>query len=1222
MADNNVYSPIPARLHSVATEGVVSGADEIFDDAKGKRQSVINQETDASLDNKYDKDETYSKQELNNLITTPNQDYVTVPTYGSLPATGEADTVYRVSNYDGEHSQVDATKYSEYAWDGTQYVFLCVKSQIGEVFDITVYNNNTKYADLTAALGTGGANIPEGLRKGGMSVKFVCSSDNKYVQYRLMAQTFSTTVADWQGVDDEPTAESNNLVKSGGVASVFGGYKIKYTNKYLSTNLNLENETRCFVSEAISIKNGQTVFVHTENITGFFCTLAKCNADATEFTEMLIRHIDGTTDYYYVATEDMYVCVCGKIGYTSIKVCNYDNVPTENSQNPVKSGGVYALKTILENKINENSYLITDNIYKGYYITTNGAKNTDANYAYTLPIKLNAGETILVTISQGWSGVIGIISECDKKPTFPVDVKVSGINPANNTVYSYHTVEDTYVIVSGLIDGFSYNIIKVDEIRNLVKPEDANFDTGWEGNGITIASQNDGTALCTFTSGNRVSRFYYNNVTFKNNHSYLFYFEVRSQRYQNAKILFNSEYSQTFDIYKGNGWTPVYFVKKMTGSGGLAFYVDDVEANEIGDTFEIRKPIIVDLTESIPSLNVPASSGGDYEVKYDNKYMTNADPIALGSETGYFVSNAIRVGAGDRISVKFSSVSGIFVVLASCDADANVSSMEAISTNSLQTSGTINYVAKEDGYVCICGAKDHTELTIETNANKEIGAKLVKMAYRWDDVSKTLVYDVSGINKYVGDGDRLYSYVIAGSNSKFKDDADIVCTGENDQVMINRILELEDAKSVYFTDDSLFNLTAPIIPKSHQNLISKGAKFLMCDCITSNITQKINQYLTVDGDIDAYVKGMFLYVNDELQYNVVKEVFKNSNQIEIEINHVYNEGHFPYFIKTASDGIFIKDKEDILVEGIGIDLNVENNPFQAGANPWYLHEGIQIAYSDKVKVQNCEINNGGRRGICTTNATNIWLLNNIFDNWWEHSIDIFWSGSDYEPGMSYAVISGNICKNNQMRGIQLHRGSGCTVANNIIKNCIHGGIGTQEHAHHNTIVGNVIEGCGDGIIAGGHDTVISGNTIKDSTSRGVNVYTSERITLVGNNIHNSGNCGVILNYASHCKVSGNTIINSCLNLESVDVPDYMAGIISIIDSGVGKPSHHHVVSENHIIEETREAMPKYIYRTNGSLCYNNVFARNVSMIDGTIETPYLPQASDVVKDNELMEGQS
>lgn len=53
-----------------------------------------------------------------------------------------------------------------------------------EIFDISAYNNNTKYANLAAALGTNGVNVPESFRKGGMSVKFVQSSDNNSLQNR------------------------------------------------------------------------------------------------------------------------------------------------------------------------------------------------------------------------------------------------------------------------------------------------------------------------------------------------------------------------------------------------------------------------------------------------------------------------------------------------------------------------------------------------------------------------------------------------------------------------------------------------------------------------------------------------------------------------------------------------------------------------------------------------------------------------------------------------------------------------------------------------------------------------------------------------------------------------------------------------------------------------------------------------------------------------------
>ena len=217
---------------------IIAGADEIYDDTKGAKQSDINAQTETALADRYTKAETYSKQELNSLITTPDVSHVSVvATSGTtavtdmLPAEGAADTIYRVGKWDG--SQYDPTVYSLYAWNGTAYVCLTVRSFVGEVYDISANHpdgqgNPTPYADLTAALGTDGANIPADIRRGGMSIKFIQGtvqiSDNKYVQFRYMGTSIATAdftnVANWQGVDDEPTAGSDNLVKSSGVIKV------------------------------------------------------------------------------------------------------------------------------------------------------------------------------------------------------------------------------------------------------------------------------------------------------------------------------------------------------------------------------------------------------------------------------------------------------------------------------------------------------------------------------------------------------------------------------------------------------------------------------------------------------------------------------------------------------------------------------------------------------------------------------------------------------------------------------------------------------------------------------------------------------------------------------------------------------------------------------------------------------------------------------------------
>lgn len=94
---------------------------------------------------------------------------------------------------------------------------LATKQEI--IYDISSHNSGAVFESLQALLSSSNLStlIPTSVRHGGMSIRFVQSSDNKYVQYRLISTLFSTNEADWQGVDDVPTAGSDNLVKSGGV---------------------------------------------------------------------------------------------------------------------------------------------------------------------------------------------------------------------------------------------------------------------------------------------------------------------------------------------------------------------------------------------------------------------------------------------------------------------------------------------------------------------------------------------------------------------------------------------------------------------------------------------------------------------------------------------------------------------------------------------------------------------------------------------------------------------------------------------------------------------------------------------------------------------------------------------------------------------------------------------------------------------------------------------
>jgi len=94
-----------------------------------------------------------------------------------------------------------------------------IVGEINDIFDVSEYNaygtppTLAKYTSLSLAL----AAVPSSKQKGGMTIRYVQTSDNKYVQYRLMSNSWSSNVGDWQGVDDVPEKGSKNLIESGAV---------------------------------------------------------------------------------------------------------------------------------------------------------------------------------------------------------------------------------------------------------------------------------------------------------------------------------------------------------------------------------------------------------------------------------------------------------------------------------------------------------------------------------------------------------------------------------------------------------------------------------------------------------------------------------------------------------------------------------------------------------------------------------------------------------------------------------------------------------------------------------------------------------------------------------------------------------------------------------------------------------------------------------------------
>ena len=283
--------------------------------------------------------------------------------------TPAVNTLYRIGNWKHDGSpKYNVNYYSVYGANGTTIDDLVpvALSEIGIdtqptpgstnlitsgavaasiVYDISAAHSGAGYETLAAALGTNGNNVPDSVRKGGMSIKFikttpasysvvktegletqptgtevsvnpninsgtytaaqlngafstlptssaltywmavsgetttytkwvislVQNSDNKYVQYRLMSDTFNTTLANWQGIDDEPTDGSNNLVKSGGVKQALDKEALEVG---FYQNINGNDNTASY-GQVINIRDTTSIIVvpqkfswSQENVTG------------------------------------------------------------------------------------------------------------------------------------------------------------------------------------------------------------------------------------------------------------------------------------------------------------------------------------------------------------------------------------------------------------------------------------------------------------------------------------------------------------------------------------------------------------------------------------------------------------------------------------------------------------------------------------------------------------------------------------------------------------------------------------------------------------------------------------------------------------------------------------------------------------------------------------------------------------------------------------------
>lgn len=279
---------IGGELHSVATDHKVADASEIKDISKGNKSQ-------ADFNNDIDRHEV----EIHGIGGIESR-LTDVEQLGQIALDGGKAQIAQGSDF----TNPDATKRAKIPTVGA-----IVDGLNDGIYDISKRNstggpNNDGKFTLEYILNNANTLIPTSWRHGGMTISFIQSSDNKYVQYRLMKSTFSTAVNDWQGVDDEPTAGSNNLVKSGGVVNKLAELDGKVVSIYT------KEDTIDFIQNGFLELGYTEVQLSDDYAVTDFCDIREYDS----FRFKLDTLYAATATLYYNETKD---AVLGGIGNTS-----------------------------------------------------------------------------------------------------------------------------------------------------------------------------------------------------------------------------------------------------------------------------------------------------------------------------------------------------------------------------------------------------------------------------------------------------------------------------------------------------------------------------------------------------------------------------------------------------------------------------------------------------------------------------------------------------------------------------------------------------------------------------------------------------------------------------------------------------------------------------------------------------------------------------------------
>ena len=387
--------------------------------------------------------------------------YAGIATPSSTPATGKvfyiALTAGTYTNFGNtEVSQgINILKYNGSAWSLDAFIGIddeptpnspkLVKSggafesimTDGSAFDISAHfasgGTLATYADLDAAL-TALNTLSTSCKRGGMSIKFVCTSDNKYVQARLMSNSFTTNVAYWQAVDAEPIANSKNLVESGGI----------YDMIKAEVNVHLERESIGNVQDNSMIFQAGTPY-RIYYIGGTSDINVFAGNDASNYVRVTSDGVDFTPTITGTLTGYMF-----NSGYVDLKIFFKDSI---------------AEQIFIYNKI-KNTYITDENLCKGDlkqgeksylamsgnemingFVNWNNGQLVTPYQKHSPELQVNSGEVVIFhSVPPTSSSFVAIIAGYDSNGNYVQSASIQGNTPDTQT----DPIDITYTVPNGI----------------------------------------------------------------------------------------------------------------------------------------------------------------------------------------------------------------------------------------------------------------------------------------------------------------------------------------------------------------------------------------------------------------------------------------------------------------------------------------------------------------------------------------------------------------------------------------------------------------------------------------------------------------------------------------------------------------------------------------------------------------------------------------------------